>query len=109
MEAKEDILEDLEITVDDSLLQLSLDCEPKDEEESDEQEATPHPVSTVSYVEELKSKSDLKVLHERNAITVFAWYAELGLFHLFLSKSWLKDMLQWTKQSLQSKGKKKYH
>jgi hypothetical protein len=58
MEAEEDILEDLEMTVDDSLLQLSLDCEPEDKEEYDEQEATPHPVSTVSNVEELKSKSD---------------------------------------------------
>jgi hypothetical protein len=107
MEAEEDLLEDLEITVDDSLLQISLDCEPKGEEESDEQEATPHPVSTVSYVEELKSKSDLKVLHECNVITVFARYAELGLFHLFLLKSWFKAMLQWTNKSLQSKRKNK--
>jgi hypothetical protein len=61
----------------------------------------------VSYVEELKSKSDLKVLHECNVITVFARYAELGLFHLFLLKSWFKAMLQWTNKSLQSKGKKK--
>jgi hypothetical protein len=70
MEANEDILGDLKITVDDSLLQQSLDCEPKDEEESEEQEATPHPVSTASYFEELKSKSDLKVLHERNTFFV---------------------------------------
>jgi hypothetical protein len=108
MEAEEDISEDLEITIDDSLLQLSLDCEPKDEEETEEEEAAPHPVSSVSYVEELKSKSDLKVLHECNTIIVFAWYIEVGLIHLFLSKSWFKSMLQWTNKSLQWKGKKVY-
>ncbi len=89
------------------MLQLSLDCEPEDEEETEEEGAAPRPVSSVSYVKELKSKSDLKVLHERNAVTVFARYAELGLFHLFLRKSWFKAMLQWTNKSLQSKGKKK--
>ena len=60
----------------------------------------------MSYVEELKSKSDLEVLHEHNTFSVFAQYAKLGLFHLFLSKSWFKVMLQWTNKSLQSKGKK---
>ena len=61
MEAEEDVSENMEIIIDDSLLQLSLDCEPEDEEENEEEEAAHRPVSSVSYVEELKSKSDLKV------------------------------------------------
>ena len=90
------------------MLQLSLDYEPEDEEETEEEGAAPRPVSSVSYVEELKSKFDLKVLHEHNAVTVFARYAELGLFHLFLSKSWFKVMLQWTNKAFSQKGRKKY-
>jgi hypothetical protein len=106
MEAKEDVSVDLEITLDDSLLQLSLDCEPKDREETEEEEAAPHPVSSVSYVEELKVKSDL-VLHEYNAITDFARYAELGLFHLFCQSLGLKLCFSGPTKAFIQKGRKK--
>jgi hypothetical protein len=106
MEAEEDISEDLEITIDDSLQQLSLDCESEDKEETEEPEAALHPVSTVYNVEELKSKSDLKVLHERNAVTVFSRYAELGLFHLFCQSLGLKVCFSGPTKAFIRKGRK---
>ena len=65
MEADDDVSGDIEITIDDSLLQLSLGFKADDKEDNEEEEGASEPLSSVSYVEELKSKSDLKVMHMR--------------------------------------------
>jgi hypothetical protein len=60
------------------------------------------------YIEDLGDKSDLKVLRKSQARVAYRQNSSLGLFHLFLTKSWFSAMKQWTDQKLASKGKKKY-
>ncbi len=46
-------------------------------------------------------------LHEENARAAFEREQEVGLFHLFLTKSWCAAMTLWCNKNLAMKGKKK--
>jgi hypothetical protein len=58
------------------------------------------------YMEDIQDKSDLKVLRVSQARAAYEQSSSLGLFHLFLTKSWFRSMKQLTNQKLASKGKK---
>jgi len=97
----------IELTMDASLLQDDFyrdeghgSCSLDEEEELDDD-------PPCDYSEQLHKKSDLKVLIEEKARVAYEKNSLLGLFHLFLTKSWFTAMNQWTNQKLATKGKKK--
>jgi hypothetical protein len=97
----------IELTMDASLLQddfyrdeAGKSCSLDEEEEVDDD-------PTCHFTEQLRKRSDLKVLWEAQARLAYQKNSLLGLFHLFLTKSWFTAMKQWTNQKLAGKGKKK--
>ncbi len=100
---------EFEKAIDTDLLQYDLeyDSDPEDDDTTmglEEQETLP---GSSDYLECLKQSSDLHVLHEGNARATFKREQEVGLFHLFLTKSWFAAMTQWCNKNLALKGKKK--
>jgi hypothetical protein len=101
--------EDLEIIVGPELLQYEPDTADDDAEDGTDREGIHDPrFGNYQYVEALKAKSDLKLLHEAAANAAYEHEGKLGLFYLFMNKLWFKAMLQWTNKSLSSKGQKKF-
>jgi hypothetical protein len=96
--------EHLEITVDEELLQDSFTDEPESE---DDDGVPPTSADRCDYVDNLLSKSELKLLHDAAARAAYEHEGELGLFYLFLNKTWFKAVNQWCNQSLSQKGFKK--
>jgi hypothetical protein len=58
-------------------------------------------------VDNLQSKSELKLLHEAAARAADVHEGKLVVFNLFLNKTWFKAINQWCKKSLNQKGLKK--
>jgi hypothetical protein len=98
---------EFDITIDLTLLQEDF-CHDQEDESclSGEGEGLDDDPS-CDYVEDLCNKSNLKVLRESQARVAYAQNSSLGLFHLFLTKTWFSAMRQWTNQRLSANGKKK--
>jgi hypothetical protein len=99
---------EFDITIDPTLLQEDFHCDQEDESCSSGEEEGLDDDPSCDYIEDLRDKSDLKVLRESQARLAYAQNSSLGLFHLFLTKSWFSGMKQWINQRLSSKGKKKF-
>ena len=98
---------DFDITIDPTLLQDDFYRDQEEESCSSGEEEGLDDDPPCDYTEDLRDKSDLKVLRESQARAAYEQSSILGLFHLFLTKSWFSAMKQWTNQKLASKGKKK--
>lgn len=100
--------EELDIDVDPALLQEDFYCDEEfsedeidrndDSSEEDAEEGDDY--VPCDYTEDLQNKSDLKVMHERQARLAFEQSGIMGLFHLFMTKSWFLAMRQWYNQNL---------
>jgi hypothetical protein len=104
----EEVADDAEfdITIDPTLLQEDFYRDQEDESCSSGEEKGLDDDPSCDFVEDLHNKSDLKVLRESQARVAYAQNSSLGLFHLFLTKSWFSAMRQWMNQRLSAKGKK---
>src|SRR4051794_3324084 len=56
------------------------------------------------YLQALKDQSQLKILQRGRVDLAFKNKGKLGLFHLFLTGSWLDTIRVWTNRNLSDKG-----
>jgi hypothetical protein len=95
------------ITINPTLLHEDFYHDQEDESCSSGEEEGLDDDPSCDYIEDLRDKSDLKVLRKSTARVAYAQNCSLGLLHLFLTKTWFSAMRQWTNQRLSAKGKKK--
>jgi hypothetical protein len=93
---------EFDITIDPTVLQDDFYRDHEVESCSSGEEEGLDDDPSCDYVEDLSDKSDLKVLREPQARVAYAQNGSLGLFHLFLTKSWLM-----VKSEVVSKGEEK--
>ena len=73
--------------------------------ECDEEGDNNLPIGTQNYVNEIFHQSTLKILQDVRVTKAYKDAKELGLFHLFISRSWFQAMRNWVNINLAAEGK----
>lgn len=64
-------------------------------------------VARSPYIQSLMDASSLQILQRQKAERAYSENKEVGLFHLFLNKSFFHSILKWTNAELEKKGRNK--